>query len=76
VIVSLIHWVRKVVPMAVGIIGLDIAKQVFQVHGADDEGRAVLKKRLKRSQASDFSAAFQGVWSDWKPREGLTTGRG
>lgn len=25
-------------------IGIDLAKNVFQVHGADDRGRAVLKK--------------------------------
>ena len=40
--------------MAVKVIGLDTAKHVFQVHGADKTGRAVLKKRLKRSQVSDF----------------------
>jgi hypothetical protein len=30
-------------------IGLDIAKQVFQVHGADRSGRAVLRRKLRRS---------------------------
>jgi transposase len=35
-------------------IGLDIAKHVFQVHGADGSGKAVLKKRLRREQMSDF----------------------
>ena len=29
-------------------VGLDIAKLVFQVHGADAEGRAVLQRRLRR----------------------------
>jgi transposase len=42
----------------VNVIGLDTAKHVFQVHGADKTGRAVLKKRLKRSQVSDF---FSGI---------------
>lgn len=27
--------------------GFDLAKNVFQVHGADDEGRAVLRKKLR-----------------------------
>jgi len=36
--------------MAVRVIGLDTAKHVFQVHGADASGRAVLRKRLRRSQ--------------------------
>jgi transposase len=35
--------------MAVKVIGLDTAKHVFQVHGADALGRAVLRKRLRRS---------------------------
>lgn len=37
-------------------IGLDIAKNVFQVHGADAEGRAVLRKRLRRNQVACFFA--------------------
>ncbi len=35
-------------------IGIDLAKNVFQVHGADDKGRTVLKKQLKRSQVIEF----------------------
>ena len=37
-------------------IGLDTAKHVFQVHGADASGRRVLTKRLRRNQVSDFFA--------------------
>lgn len=40
----------------VRVIGLDTAKNVFQVHGADASGRAVLRKRLRRNQVSDFFA--------------------
>jgi transposase len=40
----------------VKVVGLDTAKQVFQVHGADGSGRAVLRKRLRRNQLSDFFA--------------------
>jgi len=40
--------------MAVKTIGLDTAKHVFHVHGADGSGRAVLRKRLRRSQVPDF----------------------
>ena len=32
----------------VTILGIDIAKSVFQLHGVDDRGMVVLKKRLKR----------------------------
>ena len=37
-------------------IGLDLAKQVFQVHGADASGVAVLKKRLSRGKVLAFFA--------------------
>ena len=35
-------------------IGLDLAKSVFQVHGADEDGRPVLRKKLRRGQILDF----------------------
>ena len=35
-------------------VGLDLAKNVFQVHGADASGRAVLRKRLRRDQVLAF----------------------
>ena len=31
-------------------VGLDLAKNVFQVHGADACGGAVLRKKLRRAQ--------------------------
>ena len=40
--------------MNVSIIGLDIAKNVFQVHGEDAEGRAVMQKRLGRKRMIEF----------------------
>lgn len=42
--------------MKITTVGLDIAKQVFQVHAADSEGRAVLRKRLRRDQVAEFFA--------------------
>jgi transposase len=39
-------------------IGLDIAKQVFQVHGADDRGGVLFRKRLRRGQLLSFFAAL------------------
>src|SRR3954463_12450816 len=38
------------------VIGLDIAKNVFQVHGADAEGRCVLRRRLRRAEVVTFFA--------------------
>jgi transposase len=35
-------------------IGLDTAKTVFQVHGIDKSGRAVLRRKLHRSELVRF----------------------
>src|SRR5689334_20230084 len=42
--------------MQIATIGLDIAKRVFQVHGADERGKPVLKKRLSRDKVLEFFA--------------------
>jgi transposase len=49
------------------IVGLDLAKNVFQVHGADGAGQAVLRKKLRRTQVlAFFSANFRDAWLRWK----------
>jgi transposase len=40
--------------MQVSTIGLDIAKRVFQVHGVDAAGAAVIRKKLRRSELLQF----------------------
>ena len=40
--------------MDITTIGIDLAKQVFAVHGVDRHGKAVLRKMLKRSQMIEF----------------------
>ena len=35
-------------------LGLDLAKSVFQVHGADRDGHPVIRKKLRRGQVLDF----------------------
>jgi error-prone DNA polymerase len=40
--------------MTIAVIGLDTAKTVFQVHGVDESGRAVLKRKLHRSELVGF----------------------
>jgi len=42
--------------MQVTTIGLDIAKRVFQVHGVDAAGAAVIRKKLRRSELLQFFA--------------------
>jgi transposase len=40
--------------MTIAMIGLDTAKTVFQVHGIDKSGRAVLRRKLHRSELVRF----------------------
>lgn len=35
-------------------VGVDLAKNVLQAHGADAAGRAVLRKKLRRAQVLEF----------------------
>ncbi|SEB14159.1 Transposase [Variovorax sp. YR216] len=42
--------------MKITTIGIDLAKNVFQVHGVDEHGRAVMNKQLKRQQVVEFFA--------------------
>lgn len=41
----------------VSTIGLDLAKNVFQVHGADASGKTLWRKKLRRAQMLEFFAA-------------------
>jgi transposase len=36
------------------VVGLDTAKNVFQVHGVDSKGNVTFRKRLRRGQLTDF----------------------
>ena len=40
--------------MNINVLGIDIAKNVFQLHGVDTIGKVVLKKRLSRNQLTLF----------------------
>ncbi|OWV39230.1 IS110 family transposase [Mameliella alba] len=42
----------------INIVGVDLAKQVFQIHGATADGRAVFRKKLSRPQFAKFMAAL------------------
>jgi len=42
--------------MKVTTVGIDLAKNVFQVHGVDERGKTVLRKQLKRAQVVQFFA--------------------
>ena len=42
--------------MKITTIGIDLAKEVFQVHGVDDHGKTVLRKQLRRNGMAKFFA--------------------
>jgi transposase len=42
--------------MQVSFVGLDISKQIFQLHGVSAEGKVALRKRLRRAQVAAFMA--------------------
>src|ERR1035438_2192047 len=42
--------------MKITTIGIDLAKNVFQVHGVAERGKMVLRKQLRRSQMALFFA--------------------
>lgn len=50
------HLKERATDMKLTTIGIDLAKNVFQVHGEDEKGKAMLKKQLKRSQMLSFFA--------------------
>ena len=45
--------------MKITTIGIDLAKNVFQVHGVDERGKVVLRKQLKRKDVVKFFANLE-----------------
>ena len=56
-------------------IGLDLAKQIFQVHGADSDGFPVFNRRLRRAEVLSFFEKQPRVWSVSRPAGVRITGR-
>ena len=47
--------------MKVSTVGLDLAKNVFQVHAIDDAGDVIVGRALRRRQVMVFSASWSRV---------------
>ena len=58
--------------MDITTIGFDLAKTVFQVHGADGEGRPVLRRKLRRGKVLAFFAGLPSC--PWRIRTHAATG--
>jgi transposase len=61
--------------MKITTIGIDLAKHVFQIHGADAQGKAVLKKALKRAQMLPYFANLAPCLIGMEAWAARTTGR-
>ena len=44
--------------MQITTIGLDLAKNLFQVHGVDTAGEVVIRKKLRRAEVLKFFGSF------------------
>jgi transposase len=64
---------RPIVPAHLTTESLDIAKCVFQVHGADAAGHVLFRKRVTRAKLLGFPAAQNA--SRWKPVPAPIIGR-
>ena len=45
--------------MKITTIGIDLAKEIFQIHAVDEHGKAVLRKQLRRSEMAKFFANLE-----------------
>ena len=64
-----------VVHMQVSTIGVDLAKNVFQVHGVDSAGKVVITRQLRRKQVIDFFSKFPRCLVGMEACEPLIIGR-
>lgn len=56
---SLDHIPKGVPEMKITTFGIDLAKNVIQVHGIDGHGNTVLRKQLRRNQVIEFFTKLQ-----------------
>jgi len=45
--------------MKIKIIGIDLAKSVYQIHGVDEHGKVLVRKQLKRAELSSYFANLE-----------------
>lgn len=45
--------------MKITTVGIDLAKEIFAVHGVDQRGKAVLRKQIRRSEMAKFFANLE-----------------
>ena len=60
--------------MQITTVGLDIAKNVFPIHGIDAAEKVVVRKQLRRGQVMKFFEVLSPCWSVWRNVPPRTTG--
>jgi hypothetical protein len=71
------HHHKEGIPMMnVTRIGIDVAKQVFQVHGVDARGTRCCAAGFLERRCAPASHSSGPVSSGWRPAAVRTTGRG
>lgn len=60
------HYLSGAAIMIVKTIGIDLAKEVFQVHGVDEHGKQLFNKQLKRTKMLSFFANIPPCLIDMK----------
>jgi len=61
--------------MSITTIGIDLAKNIFQVHGVTEDARVAFNKPLRRARILPFLPKLSRVSSVWKLVAALITGR-
>ena len=62
--------------MKVSIVGLDLAKNVFQVHAVDEAGEVIVRKALRRRQVMPFFERLEPCLIGMEAAARATTGVG
>jgi transposase len=57
-LVAVEHHQGGAIHMDITTVGLDLAKHVFQVHGVDEAGDVIVKRRLRRAQVITYFASL------------------
>jgi len=50
---------RETIMQSVTLVGIDLGKHSFHLHGQDNSGRAIFKKKVNRKQLFEFFATLQ-----------------
>lgn len=62
--------------MTIKTTGVDLAKQVFQIHGVDETGHVLLRKHLSRGSFRSFFPISHLAWLAWRHVAVLISGHG